>query len=439
MTNAPPRLHTRLAGTARLAASLVVERRFAFRARASILRAQSRRVRAIVEHAFRTVPYYRETMRRLGLAPGDFRTADDLARLPEIGRADLHRDPERFRSSVHDVRDLLELHSSGRTGEPVSVWHDLESVIANAAHGERDRSIWAGSLVPRTGYREAVLGLVDGSDASVQRFLRRGVWLPERGDIERIYLSGLDSLDATLAALNAFRPQVLHGYGSMLAALFAHVRTHGAPFARPAVVTFSSDEFEPDARALVEREFGLPVFATYEAIEAFKIGFECGAAPGYHLNVDLYPLRIDGSGEVIVSNLVNRATVLLNYRIGDRAVLASEDCPCGRRLPRMTMLEGRRDGVIRRPDGSDVMPMSLAGVFALTPGILRYQLEETAPLSVLARVVADPGCDRRATEARLVSGLGSALGEGFRLRVQFVDRIEPAAGGKHLRIIAYAR
>lgn len=437
--SAPPRLHVRLAGTARLATGLAVERRFAFRSRATILRAQSRRVRAMVEHAFRTVPFYRETMRRLGLAPADFHTADDLARLPEIGRADLHREPGRFRSSAYDVRDLLELKSSGRTGEPVSVWHDLASVIANATHGERDRSIWAGSLVPRTGYREAVLGLVDGSDASVQRFLRRGVWLPERGDIERIYLSGLASLDATLAALNAFRPQVLHGYGSMLAALFTHVATRSVPLARPAVVTFSSDEFDPNARAIVERAFALPVFATCEAIEAFKIGFECGHAPGYHLNVDLYPLRVDDAGEVIVSNLVNRATVLLNYRIGDRATLTDEPCPCGRRLPRLAMLEGRRDGVIRRADGSDVMPMSLAGVFALTPGILRYQLEETAPLSVLARVVADPGCDRHATEARLMSGLGGALGEGVRLRVQFVDRIEPAAGGKHLRIIAYAR
>lgn len=392
----------------------------------------------MISHAWRTVPHYREAMGRLGLTPADIRDADDLARLPVIERSDLQRDPERFRSSAFAPRDLIMLRSSGRTGEPVAVWHDLGAVIANAAHGERDRSVWAGRLTPRTGYREAVLGLLEGADASVQGFLRRGVVLPSRADIERLYLSGLAPVPDTLAALNAFRPHVVHGYGSMLGLLFAHVASTRAPFDRPAVVTTSSDDFDDATRAFVERELGVPVFATYEAIEAFKIGFECGQGTGYHLNVDLYPVRVDEGGEVIVSNLVNRATVLVNYRIGDRAELSPETCPCGRRLPLMSRLDGRRDGVLRRDDGSEVLPMAIAIVFARTAGVRQFQVHEVERLRLVVRLVVDPACDRRAVESGVASRLAALIGASARIDVEFVDRIERTPGGKVQRIRAYA-
>lgn len=430
--------HARLAGSARLAMELAGQARLPFRPLEAIRRAQARRVRAMITHAFRTVPHYRDAMRRLGLTPADFTSAHDLGRLPVIERSDLQRDPERFRSSAFAPHDLLELHSGGRTGEPIAVWHDLAAVIANAAHGERDRAVWAGSLVPRTGYREAVLGMLEGSDASVQRFLRRGIVLPARADIERRYLSGLDPVPRTLAALNAFRPHVVHGYGSMLEFLFAHVASSGAPFARPAVVTYSSDDLGPVTRRFIERDLGVPVFATYEAIEALKIGFECARRNGYHLNVDLYPLRVDAGGDVIVSNLVNRATVLLNYRLGDRAELSQDACPCGRRLPLMSRLDGRRDAVLRRADGTALLPIAVAIIFSHTTGVRHYQVHEVERLQLVVRLVVDAACDRHSVESHVAAALVRAIGDPVRLRVDFVDRIEPTAGGKLQRILPYA-
>lgn len=427
----------RWAGSARLAAGLALEARFAFRPSDAILRAQARRVRAMVTHAWRAVPYYRDTLRRLGLTPADFRAAADLARLPVIERADLQRDPERFRSSAHASGGLVELKSSGRTGEPVTVWHDARAVIANAVHGERDRSVWAGVHVPRTGYREAVLGLNSGADATVQGFLRRAVVLPRRADVDRRYFSGIAPLGETIAAIEAFRPQVVHGYGSMVDMLYAHLAASGATFARPSVVTYSSDELGAATRAFLERELGVPVFATYEAIEAFKIGFECEERRGYHLNVDLYPLRVDGGGDVIVSNLVNRATVLLNYRIGDLATMSPDPCPCGRNLPLLASLDGRRDGMLKRSDGSPLLPMVLAFAFARTAGVRQYQVQEVERRRFVVRIVAGPACDRPATLHEVETVLLREVGADARVRVDFVERILPGPGGKLRRIIPW--
>ena len=43
---------------------------------------RDRRFRGMVEHAYRTVPFYRRLFDDLSLVPGDFQTADDLSKLP---------------------------------------------------------------------------------------------------------------------------------------------------------------------------------------------------------------------------------------------------------------------------------------------------------------------------------------------------------------------
>ena len=80
----------------------------------------------------------------------------------------------------------------------------------------------------------------------------------------------------------------------------------------------------------------------YNAAEAFKIGFYCEQRTGFHLHEDLCHVRIAGAdgatagpgevGRIVISNLVNRASVLLNYPIGDLGAIAAEPCPCGRTL-----------------------------------------------------------------------------------------------------------
>ena len=52
-------------------------------------------------------------------------------------------------------------------------------------------------------------------------------------------------------------------------------------------------------RRFIKETLGIPIVSTYEAIEAFKIGFECLIGRGLHLNIDLYPVRIvDARGEI---------------------------------------------------------------------------------------------------------------------------------------------
>ena len=158
-----------------------------------------------------------------------------------------------------------------------------------------------------------------------------------RADSPAIPLRVGEPPEKNIPMINKFRPHIIRGLGSYIAMLFGYLARADAAFQTPGVITYSSDTLPDSIRGVVEREFGIPVFSTYEAIEALKFGFECERHSGLHANIDLYPVRIVNEngmdaprgelGEVVISNLVNKATVLLNYRLGDLAGLGGGKLP----------------------------------------------------------------------------------------------------------------
>ncbi|MFH1731449.1 MAG: AMP-binding protein [Planctomycetota bacterium] len=442
-------LITRFYWTAYLAGHLRGQAGFPFSALDAVKRAQDRRVRAMARHAYETVPYYRETMDRLGLAPGDLRTAADLARLPLIGPGELQGDPARFMSSAHPIGRCVRLETSGSTGQPRSVCCSANAIFQNAAHGERDRSVMTPLVGRKLGYRETVIGSALSSARKLQQFVRSHAAFPPGAPIVRQYLSVLDSPEENARLINEFRPDIIQSYGSYLGMLFSHLADTAAPFHRPKVVTYSSDALSDSVRRLITERFGIPVFSTYQAIEAFKIGFECEHHRGLHLNIDLYPVRIvdesgrdvpeGDTGELVISNLVNPAMVLLNYRLGDLVNALPGRCPCGRTLPMLAFPAGRCDDLVELPSGRMVNPVAVNKIFVREPLIRQYQIVQHSVARISASVVVDPAADRGELEQRVKARFSERLGDEVRLDVQFVDAVDRTASGKSRTLVSLVR
>src|ERR1051325_793783 len=148
----------RFAWNAYLAYHLWGEARLPFWPLIVIEQRQSRRVQRMVSHAYRTVPYYRGGMDRLGLRPSDFQCAEDLSKLPLLERTHLQRDPESFVSTVHPRHRCLKLRTGGSTGVPCTIYHDPAALFQNAAQGERERAMVTPLVGRSFGYRETVIG-----------------------------------------------------------------------------------------------------------------------------------------------------------------------------------------------------------------------------------------------------------------------------------------
>jgi phenylacetate-CoA ligase len=441
-----PTLLTRLRWSASLAREIAGQARLPFATPDAIAEAQRRRVRAMVAHAARTVPFYRDTLRRLGLRPEDFRNATDLARLPIVEREQLQRDGARLESSAVRPADRLTLRTGGSTGAPRAVHHSTRAIVLNAAHGERERTLVTRALGRRVGYRETVIGSPRSTAQEVQAYLRAHTLQPRGVRVERQYLSVLDPVERSAERLAEFAPDVVHGYGSYLAVLFAHLRACGYGVPLPRVATFSSDALSDAARALIRDELGVRVLGTYQAVEAFKIGFECGEGEGLHVNVDLYPVRVvdaEGNdvpegepGDLVVSNLVNDATVLLNYRLGDVAALLPGRCPCGRTLPRLTQPLGRLDDWLQVGE-TRVHSQAVRTVFTTETDILQYQVVQRAPWAFHVSVVTRGPIDEGAMGARVAAQFRARFGERVAVELARVDDLPRTTRGKVRAIVPF--
>jgi phenylacetate-CoA ligase len=208
---------------------------------------------------------------------------------------------------------------------------------------------------------------------------------------------------------------------------------------------YGGDMLSETGREFIEKAFGCIVYTTYQTVETGKIGFQCERREGFHLNTDLSPIRlIDESGqtvepgrpgEVVVSNLYNRAMVLLNYRLGDLGVLATKPCLCGRSLPLLEKLGGRVYETIRLPDGrrfiADVLEIDFKDEMRSS---LQAQISQVEPHRLLWKIVPSLSTDRGALRQRLLEKSKFLFGD-IEVEVEFVEKIHRTSGGKFLRVI----
>ena len=262
-------------------------------------------------------------------------------------------------------------------------------------------------------------------------------------------LSPTDTFDENVARMNRAQPDVLFGYGSYLGALFRyaserHLQTH-----RPRAVLYGGDRMADADRALLETGLGVPVLSSYQAAEALRIAFQCERRQGFHLNLDLMGIRIvdetgarvkpGGTGEILISNLTNRATVLLNYRQGDVVTLSEHACPCGRTLPTIERIEGRSDDLILLADGRVIHALAIQAPLHRVPGVIQVQIVQHTPHDFLVRAVCTGDHGWPATRSALDAALRSAVGAEVTAvieRVERIDRTRRKDPGGHLALPA---
>jgi phenylacetate-CoA ligase len=436
-------LARRMLGSVRVARELVASQRLAAADLARVRRAQERRIAHMVAHAAATVPYYRDTLR---LTPDDLRTADDLARLPILERRQLQEDPECFLSRARPRTEYLELRSGGSSGAPRAVQHDPISVLENTAHGERHWAILR-RLVGKRRCRTFGVGSPRAADVELRAFARRRALIPGAAVGASRRRSMAERPEDVAREIAATRPDVVRGYGSYLERVAQILEEQHPHDAVPRVFFYGGDAMSPTARARIAAR-GAAVWSSYQAVECLKIAFECPAGAGLHVHADLCALRIvdrDGndvpvgtSGDVVISNLVNRATVLLNYRLGDEASWLAGPCGCGSPLPLMSFLEGRVEDWFPLPSGERVYTQRLRALFTDEQQIWQYQIvQERSSALRIAIVVAD-GADRAVLASRVGAAVARVVGPGVAIAVDFVRELERTPSGKVRTVVRRA-
>ncbi|HAL15911.1 MAG TPA: CoF synthetase [Anaerolineaceae bacterium] len=219
----------------------------------------------------------------------------------------------------------------------------------------------------------------------------------------------LEPLPRMVERLNRFQPVLLISYPSVFAMLAAESAA-GRLDIHPLVLTSLGEGLDGTARMQIETAFSDgQLVDIYAASEFPYIGFEC-SEHWLHANSDwvlLEPVDKDNqpvpagepSTNVLLTNLANRIQPILRYSLGDSITFKPEPCPCGNPLPAFRVA-GRTDETMIFPSRTAgnvaVLPMAIASVVEQVPGVLRYQIIQTALDQLKVRLEVEPGTEREA-------------------------------------------
>ncbi len=300
--------------------------------------------------------------------------------------------------------------SSGSTGEPGIYVQDnaaLETADAiMAAHLDPARFTAANAWrIAARGGRVALIAATGDHFASIaswQRLTRNSPWISARN------FSIMDPLPRLVAELNAFRPDFVASYPTMLS-LLAEERKAGPLLIKPAILWSGGECLPASVRAEIVAAFGCPVVNDYGSSECMNIAFGCDEG-WLHVNADwvlLEPVDDDfhptppgePSRTVLLTNLANRVQPIIRYDLGDSVIVNPEPCACGSPLPAI-VVEGRHDDVLSMaaPDGRVVrlLPLALTTVVEDAAPASRFQIVQMAPDRLLLRLDCRDPADRQA-------------------------------------------
>ena len=400
---------------------------------------QLERLQRLLRHCEQHVPWYRRRWRELGIAAADIRSLDDYARLPVLGKDEIRAHFDEFKADGWHDR-LLYKATGGSTGQPMRFGYTRESNERRTAVMWRGYG-WAGARMGRrTLY---VWGGAVGEPQRLHQFKERLY----HAAFARRMLNSFHMTDANLGeyadAIDAYRPEVIVGYVGPLVRLAQWLLDRRRTLARPPAAVLGAAEAMHDfQRELIERAFGCPAYNTYGCREVMLVASECGHRHGLHVNADHLVVELhgaasaDASGEVLLTDLSNYGMPLLRYANGDLATASAAACPCGRGLPLLAHVDGRKLDAIRTPAGhllpGEFFPHMLKDV----PGLRRFQLVQRR----LDRLELALVCDERFDDdgmAWIRRELAKVVGDSVALDCRIVDDIPLTPSGK-LRVTVSA-
>jgi phenylacetate-CoA ligase len=320
---------------------------------------QDRRVRAVVRHAYDSVPFYHDRFKRHGVSPEDIKTVEDLDKLPVFSKDDFRSvSVSSLISMKHNIARLKRLRTSGSSGKPFNVfvnsveddWRKAIYLRANISCGQRPRDSWAFVTAPRH----------FDDTTSIQR--RIGVFAQK-------LIPVFAQPSRQLQLVRDVDPDILDGYSGALFLIAKEAEKLGVNDVRPRIVFGSSDSIDLPSRKFIEKVFLSPYLDQYGCSEVNRVAWQCPQQLGYHMDVDSVVTQFvdaEGSdvgrgeqGEIVLTSLYNFAMPLIRYSMGDIGRLSPETCSCWRTFPLMYSVEGRRDSFIVLPDGQLISPRVL--------------------------------------------------------------------------------
>ncbi len=401
---------------------------------------QNERLRIIIEHAWETVPYYRDVMDDRKLHPSDIRTAADLHKLPLLTKEDVRTQCDRLISRDHPKKTLRRVWTSATTNSPLPIYWDRAVDVMNHACYMRARR-WAG--VP---FGVPFASMHGGPAVPITQ--KRPPFWRYNPKWNQVFFSTLHISDANLvhyvAELRRFGAEAFETYPSCayLVAKFLESRDEYLPL--KALILTGEPLFAYE-RTVIEERFQAEIFDAYGQAERVTFASECDRHGGQHLaaeygiteflDEDGGPVSEGEPGLIVGTGLHNMAMPLIRYVVGDVGVLGSETCECGRSHRLMKELTSRVGDFLVTPDGRMLPSRMISWAVRAIDDVLLWRVTQECPEQILIEIVRDRPLEQDDIDAGR-EYLSRRLGPEVHAEIVQVDDLPRTARGKFRHVIS---
>lgn len=288
------------------------------------------RLADILEHAGRTVPYYRDLFTAQNFHPEKVRTdARYLEDLPYLTKDIVREQGRRLISEPYVPLIVREQKTGGSTGLSATIFYDQEGIDWTAAQNILVLN-WGGK---RRHDREAHLSTKFASLTKEQvRFEAKKCFALNRYNIYTGDFSD-EAQEQLLDDLQRANARIVQGHPSSLFALAKYLQTHQWQKTKLFEIFVSTGEMlSPKQRETIENTLGVRISNRYGACEFGVMAQELAEGPRGELLVsdslvwpEAFPF-VDGNlSELAFTNLRNKAMPLIRYRMGDLGKLEKRE------------------------------------------------------------------------------------------------------------------
>ena len=324
--------------------------------RESIEAAQFARLRKMLEVAYKDNPFYRKKYIEHGIVPEDIRSLDDLPKLPYVYKKEIQDDqrlnPPYGTNLVGSLKDYARYHqTTGTTGTPVR-WLDTKETwdwrgrcaamsLCGPGINADDIIFFPFAFGPHVAY----WGIWEGAWRIGALAIAGGGW----STLQRIKY-----IFETKATVVALTPT----YAMRMA---EEAKENGIDLRDSSVrITFHAGEpgaLIPSVRKRIVDSWGAKPYDYPGLTEVGAYGIHCTEQEtSIHINeaefifelldpVTEQPIKGEGTGEMVLTNLGRLTSPSIRFRTGDVVKVKRERCACGRSF---LSLDG---GIIGRVDG----------------------------------------------------------------------------------------
>lgn len=397
---------------------------------------QWQRIQALLKHSIANTSFYSDLYQKLGIDLSNIKSMSDFNSLPVISRADVVKNFEQMQASNYTGK-LLYKSTGGSTGVPVKLALDRKSYEWRIAVAQRGYS-WANCEI---GTHTVYIWGVDVGKQPLFKSIKTSLYhsLLNRKMFNCFNLDDNEMLRC-VEYINKKKPTGIVSYTTGIYNLAQFVQKNGIHLDTTSVksIITGAEKLFDYQRDLIESVFKARVFNTYGCREFMLIASECEKHEGLHVNSDslVVEILVDGkaakpgeTGELVITDLHNYGMPFIRYKNGDLATQSTKVCSCGRGLPLIENVDGRKTDVIVAHNGTKIPGIYFPHLMKEIPEVRKFQVIQKSRTVIEVKIVQQPKISEEKIQF-VRHEIQNVVGDEVDIQFNFVDDIPLNASGK---------